>query len=90
MGYDAWKATDISEWDRYEQPDPEPDVWLPRYRLHVNYDHWLGITTARLYVQQLRGERAWATLDEAWVKGDDRAGAVRSMRDFRRLSRGVL
>lgn len=73
-------------------PEPANDVLRlkhPAYMLHVFYDRWLRLTTARLCVMTIPRE-GWRTLDEHVIAGDDTTAAVAGMRAARRAARGLF
>lgn len=73
-------------------PEPANDVLRlkhPRYMLHVFYDRWLRLTTARLCVMTIPRE-GWRQLDEHVIEGDDPPAAVAGMREARRAARGLF
>jgi hypothetical protein len=86
-GSNAW-----GELDHEPANDQSADILRlknPRYMLHVYYDRWLRLTTARLQVMTVPSE-GWRVLDEHVIAGDDTQAAVAGMRAARRAARGLF
>jgi hypothetical protein len=96
MALNAWNAPanegDSAYLHELQGPEPANDVLRlkhPRYMLHVWYDRWLRLTTARLQVMTVPRE-GWRVLDEHVIAGDDAPAAVAGMRAARRAARGLF